>query len=111
MSDDFIEEAKISVGNFDNVGECQYAVPSHWDIGKVYKRLIKQVALEKKIDVVDAIIEVYHSFISDKIDDYNSSVSSCSYFRMFHWCISTMIYCHFRHRISSILNIIFSISI
>ena len=56
VSDDFIEEAKISVGNFDNVGECQYAVPSHWDIGKVYKRLIKQVALEKKIDVVDAII-------------------------------------------------------
>ena len=62
VSDDFIEEAKISVGNFDNVGECQYAVPSHWDIGKVYKRLIKQVALEKKIDVVDAIIEAYHSF-------------------------------------------------
>ena len=66
VSDDFIEAAKISVGNFDNVRECQYAVPSHWDIGKVYKRLIKQVALEKKIDVVDAIIEVYHSFISDK---------------------------------------------
>ena len=53
---------KIRIGNFDNVGECQYAVPSHWDIGKVYKRLIKQVALEKKIDVVDAIIEAYHSF-------------------------------------------------
>ena len=65
---------KECIANFDNVGECQYAVPSHWDIGKVYKRLIKQVALEKKIDVVDAIIEVYHSFISDKIDDYNSSV-------------------------------------
>lgn len=48
VSDDFIEEAKISIGNFDNVGECQYAVPSHWDIGKVYKRLIKQVALEKR---------------------------------------------------------------
>ena len=60
---------KIRIGNFDNVGECQYAVPSYWDIGKVYKRLIKQVALEKKIDVVDAIIEAYHSFISDKIDD------------------------------------------
>ena len=38
------------------MGECQYAVPSYWDIGKVYKHLIKQVALEKKIDVVDAII-------------------------------------------------------
>ena len=53
---------KIRIGNFDNVGECQYAVPSYWDIGKVYKHLIKQVALEKKIDVVDAIIEAYHSF-------------------------------------------------
>ena len=30
--------------------------------------------MEKNIDVVDALIEVYHSFISDKIDDYNSSV-------------------------------------
>lgn len=74
VSDDFIEEAKISVGNFDNVGECQYAVPSHWDIGKVYKRLIKQVAASEKIEIVDALIKVYNSFISEKIDDYNSSV-------------------------------------
>ena len=74
VSDDFIREADIAQGNFDNVGECKYAIPSHWDIGKVYKRLIKSVANENKIDVTDAIMEVYHSFISDKIDDYNSSV-------------------------------------
>ena len=30
-------------GDFDNVGACQYDIPSHWDIGRVYKRLIKQV--------------------------------------------------------------------
>lgn len=74
VSDDFICEAGIKQGNFDNVGECKYAIPSHWDIGKVYKRLIKSVAKEKNIGVVDALMEVYHSFISDKIDDYNSSV-------------------------------------
>lgn len=74
VSDDFIREADIKQGNFDNVGECKYAIPSHWDIGKVYKRLIKSVASEKNISVVDALMEVYHSFISDKIDDYNSSV-------------------------------------
>lgn len=74
VSDDFICEAGIKQGNFDNVGECKYAIPSHWDIGKVYKRLIKSVAKEKNISVVDALMEVYHSFISDKIDDYNSSV-------------------------------------
>ena len=74
VSDDFIEEADITLGTFDNVGECKYSIPSHWDIGKVYKRLIKQAAQSEKIGISDALIKVYNSFISDKIDDYNSSV-------------------------------------
>ena len=74
VSDDFIEEAQISTGLFDNVGECKYSIPSYWDIGKVYKRLIKQVAEYEDIAIIDALIKVYHSFISAKIDDYNSSV-------------------------------------
>ena len=32
------------------------------------------VADDEKIETVDALIEVYSSFISSKIDDYNSSV-------------------------------------
>lgn len=74
VSDDFIEEAHIPTGIFDNVGDCKYAIPTHWDIGKVYKRLIKNVAQEKHIDVIEALQMVYNSFISEKIDDYNSSV-------------------------------------
>ena len=74
VSDDFIEEAQIKNGTFDNVGECKYAIPSHWDIGKVYKRLIKQVAENENVSIIDALIKVYKSFISAKIDDYNSSV-------------------------------------
>ena len=73
VSDDFIADAKISMGTFDNVKDCTYIIPSHWDIGKVYKRLIKMVAIDKKIEFVAALIEVYSSFISEKIDDYNSS--------------------------------------
>ena len=38
VSDHFIEEADIGEGVFDNVAAARYAVPSHWDIGKVYKR-------------------------------------------------------------------------
>ena len=60
VSDDFIEEAQIKNGTFDNVGECKYAIPSHWDIGKVYKRLIKQVAENEKISIIDALIKVYN---------------------------------------------------
>ena len=74
VSEDFIEEARIANGDFDNVGQCRYSIPSHWDIGKVYKRLIKQVAENENINVIDALIKVYNSFISLKIDDYNSSV-------------------------------------
>lgn len=74
VSDDFIQEADIQPGNFDNVKECCYAIPSYWDIGKVYKRLISQVAKIEKIEVIDALLKVYNSFISSKIDDYNSSM-------------------------------------
>ena len=74
VSDDFINEAQINMGTFDNVKACKYAIPSYWDIGKVYKRLIKQVAKEEEKAIVDVLIEVYNSFISSKIDDYNSSV-------------------------------------
>ena len=74
VTDDFIEESNIQNGTFDNVGDCGYSIPSYWDIGKVYKRLIKQVAQDKEIPIIDALIIVYNSFISPKIDDYNSSV-------------------------------------
>lgn len=73
VSDDFIAQANISIGNFDNVKSAKYAVPSHWDIGKVYKRLVLGIVREKGLSVVDALFEAYHSFVSDKIDDYNSS--------------------------------------
>ena len=58
VSDDFIAEAEIKEGNFDNVGDCKYNVPSYWDIGKVYKRLIKTVATEEGIGIIDALIKV-----------------------------------------------------
>lgn len=74
VSDDFISEAGIEPGNFDNVKECVYTIPSHWDIGKVYKRLIKGVAEVEKKGTIEALWNVYHSFISGKIDDYNSSM-------------------------------------
>ena len=57
VSDDFIQKSNITVGSFDNVSAAKYAVPSHWDIGKVYKRLILGIAKEKGLTIVDAIFE------------------------------------------------------
>lgn len=74
VCDEFVDEANIEQGNFDNVADCGYSIPTYWDIGKVYKRLIKRVAEYEKIDIISALEKVYNSFISPKIDDYNSSV-------------------------------------
>ena len=73
VCDDFIQASGITVGNFDNISSAKYAVPSHWDIGKVYKRLILGISRQKNMDVIDALLAAYNSFVSDKIQNYNSS--------------------------------------
>ena len=73
VSDDFIQSAGIKEGSFDNISVARYAVPSHWDIGKVYKRLILGIEKEKRMSTIDALFSAYNSFVSDKIEDFNSS--------------------------------------
>ena len=73
-TDDFIARYQINTGNFDNVKQCKYTVPTIFDIGKVYKRLILYVADNRQIELIEALICVYASFVAWKIDDYNSSV-------------------------------------
>lgn len=36
LSDELITQYTIEEGNFDNVAAGKYAIPTHWDIGKVY---------------------------------------------------------------------------
>lgn len=73
VSDDFIQEAGIINGDFDNIKSARYSIPSHWDIGKVYKRLVLGAAREKDMDIIEALMDVYNSFVCEKIDNYNSS--------------------------------------
>jgi hypothetical protein len=73
VSDDFISEKDIKQGNFDNVADCEYSVPTHCDIGKVYKRLILGAAKEKNEDIIQTLIDVYNSKVSELIENYNSS--------------------------------------
>lgn len=73
VSDDLIAKCRIPNGNFDNAAKCKYSLPTHWDIGKVYKRLIVMLSKEQKSDEIDLLINVYHSPVSDLIEDYNGS--------------------------------------
>ena len=73
VATEFIEEAKIEIGTYDNISSCIYNVPTYWDIGKVYKRLIIMVN-NNEDNYIETLIEVLSSWIIEKIDNYNSSM-------------------------------------
>lgn len=72
VSDELIAKHSIASENFEIA--CKYAVPSHWDIGKVYKRLIIDIAEHEQINFIQALIKAYNSPISRKIENFNSSM-------------------------------------
>ena len=73
VSDEFILKSGIDTGNYDHVSKCESRVPTYFEIGKVYKRLIVMVEKNKE-KYVDAIIKVLSSWIVKYIDNYNSSM-------------------------------------
>ena len=68
------EKHHIDDGIFDNITNAKYSIPTHWDIGKVYKRLIIAISKKEKKNLIDTLSEVYNSWLSRKIEDFNSSV-------------------------------------
>ena len=70
---DLIEKRGVVEGVFDNTAGISN-VPTVFDIAKVYKRLIISVAESNGVTPVDALSNVYTSWISDKISDYGCSM-------------------------------------
>lgn len=73
VADDFIRLKEIPEGDFDNVAACRYAVPSYWDIGAVFARLVEDV-MSAEDDPVAKLIEVYSSWITPAISRFNSDL-------------------------------------
>lgn len=72
VADEWIERYDIKNGNFDNVASCKYTVPSVNSIGRVYQQLVLDTMEENK--EAQAIIDVFSSFISDEISNFNSNI-------------------------------------
>lgn len=73
VADDFIRLKDILEGDFDNVSACKYTVPSYWDIGAVFARLIEDVSAEHD-NPVEKLIEVYSSWMTEAISRFNSDL-------------------------------------
>lgn len=70
---EFIEECDIEVGNYDIISRCKYRVPTFWEIGRVYQRLILMVN-DSEEEYINTLEEVLTSWIIERIDNYNSSM-------------------------------------
>ncbi len=74
LTSNLVEKYKIKEGVFDNIENAKYSIPTHWDIGKVYKRLIIAISKKENKPFIEALIQVYNSWLSRKIENFNSSV-------------------------------------
>lgn len=69
VSDEIIEKFNIVVGDYDTISSCKYEVPSYRDIGANYKRIILSI---NNGNVIDTLYDVFSSFISDAMSNFNS---------------------------------------
>ena len=72
VAEEYCELAGVTEGDFDNVEACDYEVPERWAIAGVYARLVEDVAPADCDDPVPVLLDVYRSWVSDAISDYNT---------------------------------------
>ena len=70
ISYELIENNNIEIGTYDKISRCKYKIPTYWEIGEIYARLIINV---NKEGIIDTLFEVYNSWIEEIMDNYNSS--------------------------------------
>lgn len=74
VATELIEKHSLPVGNYDNIKNLgDISIPTYWDIGKVYSRMINSLSTDIT-DYIKTLISVYTSWIAQKIDDYRSSM-------------------------------------
>lgn len=71
---DLVEKHNIKEGVFDNILDAKYSIPTHWDIGKVYKRLIIDISKKEDKPLIETLVKVYNLWLSRKIENFNSSI-------------------------------------
>lgn len=72
ISDEIINKYNIKNGKY-KFDSYQNRIPSYFEIGAVYERLIKMISRDKT-EYIDNLIKVLTSWIIAKIDNYDSSM-------------------------------------
>lgn len=72
VADEIIARYHIMPGQYDTVSTCLYTVPTHMDIGKVYRRLVLALSPEES-GWAETLYWVFLSPTADEISNFNSS--------------------------------------
>ena len=72
--DEIMAGKGIERGNYDHVANARFEIPTHWDIGRVYTRLILALEAERRQDRMELLYDVLSSWFVEKLDNYNSSL-------------------------------------
>ena len=72
-AEEVIEEYKIPQGDFDSVGNCTNKVPLPIHVARTYKSLVVNIAENIDKPLAEIIYDVFTSFISDEISNFNTS--------------------------------------
>lgn len=74
VATELVEKYNLPTGTYDNTGNLgDITIPTHWDIGKVYSRMVATLSTDVA-DFIPTLIAVYTSWIAPKIDNYRSSM-------------------------------------
>jgi len=72
-SEELIEEYNIPQGQFDSVGNCTGNEPLPIHVARTYKSLVVNIAENTDTRLAQIIYDVFTSFISDEISNFNTS--------------------------------------
>lgn len=72
VASEFIDRCNIKKGSYD-VFDCKEKVPSYYEVGKIYMRLIIMINNDENTYIAN-LIKVMSSWIVKKLDNYNSSM-------------------------------------
>ena len=74
VAEEIIEDLGLVEGGEYDPTKTAGSYPTHWVVGKIYARLVEVLCQKKQSDPVNTLWEVYHSFLSPKIQNFNLDI-------------------------------------
>lgn len=73
VGEEWIIKKNIQKGTYDPVSQCTSRIPTYFEMGKIYKSLIKKIDAQPN-HYIETLYSFLSSWLIEKLDNYNSSL-------------------------------------